>query len=172
MFEFARQPVKLTKVSTPMENHGQELKLGVVLTVVGAFPNTILKAFGAGLMESLYRKPTDEEHADLATDPDTLCMLRHPRMSPFSWEYETEGNEAIVDHGLGGDSDIKLADCKIKSIEITPMEGGIVSIQWNINCHPDQQDVGTLAAKQKQDIELELRGPAAKTAEDLFQVAA
>jgi hypothetical protein len=33
MFEFAKQPVKLSKVSTPMENHGQELKLGVVLTV-------------------------------------------------------------------------------------------------------------------------------------------
>ncbi|WP_443115453.1 hypothetical protein [Herbaspirillum seropedicae] len=172
MFEFAKQPVKLVKVSTPMENHGQELKLGVVLTIVGVFPNTILKAFGAGLLESLFRKPTEEERADLATDPDTLCMLRHPRMSPFSWDYETDGNQVTIDHGLGGDSDIKLVDVKVKSVEITPLEGAMCSIQWNINCHPDQKDVGALAAKQKQDIAMELNGPAPQSAEDLFNKAA
>lgn len=119
-------------------------------------------------MESLYRKPTEEERADLATDQDSLCMLRHPRMSPFSWEYETDGNQVVIDYGLGGDSNIKLADSKVKSVEITPLEGAICSVQWNINCHPDQKDVGALAAKQKQDIEMELTGPAAQTAEDLF----
>jgi len=95
-------------------------------------------------------------------------MLRHPRMSPFSWEYETDGNQVVIDYGLGGDSNIKLADSKVKSVEITPLEGAICSVQWNINCHPDQKDVGALAAKQKQDIEMELTGPAAQTAEDLF----
>lgn len=172
MFEFVAQPVKLNKVSTPMENHGQELKLGVVLTCQAVLPNTILKAFGTGLLESMYRKPTEEERADLATDPDSLCMIKHPRMGPFSWDYESEGYTAVVDHGLGGESNLKLVDCKVREIEITPMEGAVVQIKFNINCHPDPKDVGALAAKQKQDINMQLNGPAPQTAEDLFNKAA
>lgn len=165
MFEFEMQPIKLQQVLMPMENHDKELKMGIVLKCVGIFPATILQLFSAGLRDSLYRLPTEEEKADLATDTSEPCMLRHPKMSPFTWDYESEGYEAILDYGLGGDSDLKFVDTKVRKFEITPLEGAIVQIKFNLNCHPDQKDVGALGAKQKQEISMQLTAPSANKAQ-------
>lgn len=168
MFEFDSQPISIKKVSLPMEKHGQEDKLGTVLTCIGVFSNSVLSKFGAGLRDSLYRLPTEEENADLATDMTEPCMLRHPRMSPFEWDYESEGYTAVIDHGSGGESDIKLTECKVKKILIEPLDKGLVRIKFNINCHPDDRDIGALGKKQKQEIPMKLTGPAAQTPEQLF----
>lgn len=172
MFEIKKQQVKLIKVSTPMENHGKDYKLAVVLTVEVAMPNDSLNHFGAGLCEALYRKASAEDGADLASNPDGLTVRRFPKMSPFGIDHTGTGYTATVDYGLGGDSDIALGDAKLDSFQADPMEGGTVLYRFNIAVHPSTLDTGRLCEMQKQNIDLELTPPEAATVQDLFKDAA
>lgn len=169
MFEIAKQQVKLIKVSVPMENHGKEKKASVVLTVEAALSNKSLNSLSPGLMEALYRKATPDEGTDLATDPDGLTVRRHPKMQPFDFDYTGTGYKAIVDYGLGGDSDIGLDDVKIDSFQLSPLEGGTYTCRFNIAGHTDELTTGRLCFMQKQDIDLTLVPPEAATVQDLFK---
>jgi hypothetical protein len=168
MFELEKQQVNLVKVSTPMENHGKEYHLSCVLTIEATVPNKLLNNFAAGLRDALYRMADKTDDTDLLADPEQPTVLRFAKMSPFDWEYEGTGYTAIVDYGLGGESDIVLGDAKVYSFSITPMEGGSVSVRCNILAHPDEADVGKLCAKQKQNIDLTLTPPAPQDVYDLF----
>lgn len=168
MFEIAKQQVKLIKASVPMENHGKEKKAAIVLTVEAALSNKSLNQLAPGLMEALYRKATEGESADLASDPDGLTAKRFPKMSPFEWDWAGTGYKAVVDYGIGGESDIELSDAKVDSFTVTPLEGGTVSVKFNIIGHTDELNTGRLCFMQKQDINLELKAPAATTVQELF----
>lgn len=168
MFQLDKQQVKLIKVSTPMENHGKELKLACVLTIEATVPNTHLSTFAPGLRDALYRMADKSDDSDLVADPEQPTVLRFPKMSPFDWEWEGAGYTAIVDYGLGGESDIQLVDAKVNSFSIAPMEGGSVVVKYNVLAHPEEVDVGKLCAKQKQNIDLTLTPPPPADVYDLF----
>ena len=168
MFEIAKQQVKLIKASVPIENHGKEKKAAIVLTVEAVLSNVHLNLLAHGLTEALYRKAEDQDQSDLISE----TALRFPKMSPFDWDYTGTGYKAVIDYGLGGDSDIALTDVKIDSFSITPMEGGTVVYRFNIIGHTDELYTGRLCFLQKQDIDLTLKPPAPTKPEDLFKDAA
>ena len=168
MFQLEKQQVSLVKVSTPMENHGKDYKLACVLTIEATVPNKHLNTFGPGLLDALYRKAEQTDDTDLLADPEQPTALRYPKMSPFDWEQEGTGYTAIVDYGLGGESDIELGDVKVYSFTISPMEGGSVVVRCNLLTHPEEADVGKLCAKQKQNIDLTLTAPEPQDVYDLF----
>jgi hypothetical protein len=169
MFELEKQQVKLVKVSTPMENHGKDYKLACVLTIEATVPNKHLMNFAPGLRDALYRMADQSnDDGDLLADPEQPTVLRFPKMSPFDWEWEGTGYTAVVDYGLGGESDIVLGDAEVGSFSITPMEGGSVVVKCNISAHPEEEHVGKLCAKQKQNIDLTLTPPPPADVYDLF----
>jgi hypothetical protein len=168
MFEIAKQQVKLIKVSVPMENHGKEKKAAVVLTVEAALSNKSLNQLSPGLCEALYRKATKEDGADLASDPDGLTVRRHPKIQPFDLDHAGTGYKAVVDYGLGGDSNIELSDAKVDAFQVSPLEGGTYVCRFNIHGHTDELTTGRLCFRQKQDIDLILTPPAATTVQELF----
>jgi len=168
MFELPKQQVKLIKASTPIENHGNDYKLACVLTVEATVSNSALSFFSSSLRDALYRMATPEDGADLATDPDSPSVLRFPKMSPFAWDWTGVGYKAVVDYGLGGDSDITLVDAKLDAFMVTPMEGGSVVLKFNVIVHPSALDTGRLCEKQKQNIDLTLIAPAPTTVQELF----
>jgi hypothetical protein len=168
MFDLPKQQVKLIKTSTPMENHGKDYKLACVLTVEATVSNVALNQFCTGLCDSLYRMPAEDEAVDLVTDPDRPSVLRYPKMSPFDWDYTGVGYTAVVDYGLGGDSDIKLTDAKVDAFQLTPMEGGSVVVRFNVVVHPSALDTGRLCEKQKQNIDLTVSPPPPATVHELF----
>lgn len=172
MFDLPKQQVKLIKVSTPMENHGKEYQLACVLTVDALLPSKALNQFSPGLCDALYRIANDEDGADLATDRDAPSVRRHPKMSPFDIDWTGTGYSALVDYGLGGDSDIKLIDAKLDSFTLSPLEGGSVSARFNIVVHPTTLDVGRLCEMQKQNIDLTLTSPEPTTLTELFDKGA
>lgn len=168
MFELPKQTVKLNKVSTPIENHGKDYKLGVVLSVETTIPNSQLKEFAPGLCDSLYRMATPEEGADLASDASGPTALRYPKMSPFDWDWTGTGYTTTIDYGLGGESDIVLTDSKVDKFTLQPMEGGSVVVSFNVICHPSHEHVGYLCAKQKQGLTITLTAPPPQTVHELF----
>jgi len=168
MFEIpVKQQVKLVKASTPMENHGKDFVLAVVLTVEAAITSSSLRQFAPDLCDSLYRLPEQDDTSDLITEPG-LTVRRFPKMSAFDWEYEGAGYALIVDYGLGGDSDIELVDARVNSFTITPLEGGTVNVKFNIVVHPEALDVGRLCEMQKRNIDITLTGPEPETVGELF----
>ncbi len=169
MFEITtKQQVKLIKASTPMENHGKNFKLAVVLTVEAAIASSSLRQFASDLCDSLYREAEQGDDTDLVTEPTGPTVRRYPKMSAFAWEYEASGYTLVVDYGMGGDSDIKLIEAKVDSFTITPLEGGTVTVKFNIVVHPEALDVGRLCEMQKRDIVITLTGPEPQTVGELF----
>jgi hypothetical protein len=168
MFELAKQQVKLIKASTPMENHGKELKLAVVLTIEAAVASKSLKQFAPDLCDSLYREAEAQDDTDLVTEPTGPTVLRFPKMSAFDWDWTGTGYTAAVDYGLGDASDIKLVDAKVDSFTITPMEGGTATVKFNVIVHPEALDVGRLCEMQKRNIDFTLAAPEPETVQQLF----
>lgn len=169
MFEIpVKQQVKLVKASTPMENHGKEFKLAVVLTVEAAISSKSLRQFAPDLCDSLYREAEEDDDTDLVTEPTGPTVLRFPKMSAFDWDWAGTGYTAIVDYGLGGDSDIELADAKVDSFTITPMEGGTATVKFNVIVHPEALDVGRLCEMQKRNIDITLTAPPPENVQQLF----
>jgi hypothetical protein len=170
MFEIpVKQQVKLIKASTPMENHGKDFVLAVVLTVEAAISSTSLRQFDSALCDSLYRAAEqDEDSGDLITEPTGPTVRRFPKMSAFDWEYEGTGYELTVDYGLGGESDIELVDAKVNSFTITPLEGGTVTVKFNVVVHPEALDVGRLCEMQKRNIDITLMAPPPENVQQLF----
>jgi hypothetical protein len=169
MFELAKQQVKLIKASTPMENHGKDFKLACVLTIEAAVTNKHLSMFSPDLCNSLYRMAEKDDTADLVTPTDSPTVLRFPKMSPFTYDWEGSGYELVVDYGLGGASDMKFADAKVDSFTISPMEGGTVAIRFNVIVHPEALDTGRLCEKQKQNIDITLTAPPPANVGELFK---
>lgn len=169
MFEIVeKQQVKLIKASTPMENHGKDFKLAVVLTVEALISSSSLKQFAPDLCDSLYREAEQNDDTDLVTPPSGPTVRRFPKMSAFEWEYEGAGYDLVVDYGMGGDSDIELVDAKVNSFTITPLEGGTVTVKFNVVVHPEALDVGRLCEMQKRNIDITLTGPEPETVQQLF----
>jgi hypothetical protein len=169
MFEITeKQQVKLIKASTPMENHGKDFVLAVVLTIEAAIPSQRLRQFAPDLCDSLYRAAEQDDETDLITEPAGPTVRRFPKMSAFDWEYEGSGYTLIVDYGLGGESDIELIDAKVGNFTITPLEGGTVTVKFNVNVHPEALDVGRLCEMQKRSIDITLTAPEPQTVQELF----
>lgn len=168
MFEIAKQQVKLTAVNVPIEKHGKENKPSTVLTVEAALNSKSLNEFSPGLAEALYRKATEVDGTDLATDPDGLTVRRHPKMSPFKFEYVGTGYTAVIDYGLGGDSDIELDDAKIDGFHLSPLEGGTFVCRFNIHAYTDELTAGRLCFMKEREIDLTMRAPAPTTVQELF----
>lgn len=169
MFEIpVKQQVKLIKASTPMENHGKDFVLAVVLTVEAAISSQSLRQFAPDLCDSLYREAEQDDTTDLVTEPTGPTVRRFPKMSAFDWEYEGAGYTLVVDYGLGGESDIELVDAKVNSFTITPLEGGTVNVKFNVVVHPEALDVGRLCEMQKRNIDITLTAPEPETVGELF----
>lgn len=170
MFEIpVKQQVKLIKASTPMENHGKDFKLAVVLTIEAAIASQSLRLFAPDLCDSLYREAEKDEQGDLVTEPSGPTVRRFPKMSAFDWEYEGSGYKLIVDYGLGGElSDIALVDAKVNSFTITALEGGTVTVKFNVVVHPEALDVGRLCEMQKRNIDITLTAPPPENVQQLF----
>lgn len=172
MFELTQQTVKLASINPRAEIHGDERVPAFDLKIEAQCGNDVLIHFHPQLRSMLYQKNEAPDLVEQSDDPEALTALRFPKMAPFKWEWEGTGYTVTVDYGLGGDSDIKLADCKIDGIRITPMNGGTVGISFRVICKPETADVGLLCDRIQQNIEITLEPPEATTAGELFKDAA
>jgi hypothetical protein len=104
----------------------------------------------------LYEAPKNPDLAEQA-DPEALTALRMPLLGlPLKWALVLDNRKLTIDYGLGGESDIVMAECKVHKFGIEPQQGGTVVLDWQISAHPDAAQAGWLYDHQQQDIVISL----------------
>jgi hypothetical protein len=171
MFELKDQTVKLASINPRAEIHGEERVPAFDLKIEAQLSSDVLIYFHSQLRSMLYQK-NDTPDLIEQSDPEALTALRFPKMAAFKWEWEGTGYTVTVDYGMGGDSNIVLADCKIDGLRINPMHGGTVGISFRVICKPKTGDVGLLCDMIQQNIDITLEPPEATSAGELFKDAA
>lgn len=167
MFEITQQ-VKLANVNPRAEKHGEDTKPALDLKIEATCPSSVLIHFHPELRQHLFKKDESPDLVDQVIEGDGLTALRYPKMGAIKWDWEGTGYTATVDYGMGGDSDIVLADVKVDHFTIEPQNGGSVIITFRIIAHPEADDVGKLCEFIQRDIDLVLTPPAPTTVHELF----
>lgn len=160
---------KLTSVNCRSEKHGpDDLMPAVDLSFTIDAPNTVLSSFDKHLLSSIYFKSengpvggqgTLEGVEELAALPN----LRFPNMGPLKWGKDLTGYTLTIDHGLGGKSELVLADCKVNEFRLNPKEGGTVEVKFRVQCSTslNEKTLGKLSLLIQHEIPIKLAAPEA-----------
>jgi hypothetical protein len=168
MFDLDNQRVKLANVNLRAEKHGDDTRAAVDLKIEATCPSTVLVAFHPELRQHLFKKDENPDLVDQVVEGDGLTVLRYARLGALKWDWEGAGYKALIDYGLGGESNIELDDVKIDHFVIEPQNGGSVAVSFRVIAHPDPDDIGKLSEFIQRDIDLTLTPPEAKNVHELF----
>lgn len=135
----------------------------VCLTLKMTLANSTLNLLDKTLLPFLFEKglpSASTQHtldgvdvvSDLPQLTDAAVALRS-----FDWEGEQTGSTLNIYQGVTGDEDIKLSDCTVRKVKVTPKEGG--AVEWKFEVYTsdvDQETIGALAVLKSltRDIEL------------------
>lgn len=136
MFKLDKSEMKLTSVQPRKEFHGEEKKAAVTLVFKATFHNEKLDMFPGKLREKWFREKAEEDKdlADKGTDGRlTELNFDHLKTDTFELDYEAEGYRMVINYGISGDNDTVLILCKLSKFKITPKEGGIIDIKFNLD---------------------------------------
>lgn len=94
----------------------------------------------------------------------SLPNLRFPSMGGLKWAKDLVGYTMVIEHGLGGASDITLLDCKVNNFKIDPKEGGTVEVKFRVQCSTslDERTLGKLSLLIQNEVPIMLTAPEAK----------
>jgi hypothetical protein len=158
--------VKLDKLNSRIEMHGEAHVLAVDLKVTLTTNNAILDSFHAKLRAMLFcNLPAEakEEQGELDLPVSDLPNVTFTKIDyPIKWDLEATGYTCRVDHGLGGDSDLVLNLCVLKNFKFSPIEGGSCEVEFTISSAADidERIAGKLSVMQQSDITITLLAPA------------
>jgi len=158
--------VKLDHAKGRKENHGDVKVLAIDLSITFATNNRFLDTFAPGWREALFcalppgsEAPADQSTMDLRVSD--LPFLRMPNaIYPIKLDKEFSGT-LRMDYGRGGDADKVLNTCKLKSFQITPIEGGSVEIHFAASTSADVtgEMVGVFSEYIQQNIAISIIAP-------------
>ena len=150
-----------SKNRMPDENPGA--KLSVELSTA----NDALSAFDGFLKGFLFTRnhqPGTEAQQDLdgvdpISDAPNLTAIGS-RVGSLHWDLELTGYTLTIDHGLGGKSNMTVADCSVGNFRILPKEGGTVVIKFDVESADIPEKVfGKLATLKTREVKLTLTAP-------------
>lgn len=132
---------------------------GAQLLLQATLPHGYLAMFDKTLPSWLYETSTGA-HANLEgiESADLTSVGEH--LKRLSWAYQQTGNEVVIDHGIGGKSNIPLADAKAYRLSFQPLKGGSVRVQWTLDI-PSLTDAtrGKLSGLKATNIKMTMRAP-------------
>jgi hypothetical protein len=143
--ELKEKEAKIVSVNPRAELHGEDPKPACDVKIEVALTNSDLALFHPSLKGLLYVK--DQDRPDLVSqdDPGHATMLRFPQLGvPMKWEGEMIGAEACFHYGTTEKSHIKLPGCVVGKFALEPLEGGTVMMNVQVQCHPDEKQMGRL----------------------------
>lgn len=159
MFELNEHAATVTSVTNIAEKHGNARvpAVSIGLSVTGA--STLLNHFDEGLRGLFFRKEQPRPGA-LPLETDELTELRFPLLKNPSWNKEYAGYQLRFCIGATGKEDVLLNDVDLKSIGISPLEGGSVTISFKAHAQPgSEQDHGKIARMLMQECSITLTPP-------------
>lgn len=168
---------KLTKVEPFAIKLGQKQTLPAAkLRVMVTGPNKLLEQFDPALRAYLYEKAKADAVTQKTLDGievvSDLPTLREPgaKLGALKWDDEQTGCTFTIDHGIGGESNIVLRDCKASNWKIVPLDGGSVQVFFSLHTGELGRDtLGDLDVLHQQDVRFELQAPEPAPAGDLIQ---
>lgn len=161
-------PARLSSVNNRAERHGTEAVPAVDLKFSFDAPNDILAMFDKALLKALYHRTKGGDAAGQQQPLDGVQPvsdapnLRMPRLGlPLKWEADQTGCRMTIDPGLGGRSNIELADCSVNSFQLEPKEGGTVTVTLRVQTSKDltEATLGRLASLVQHDVSIIILPP-------------
>jgi hypothetical protein len=159
MFSLTNEKAKLVNLNPRSELHGTDHKLAVDLSLEITQSNDVLSEFHPALKSFLYDKG-DAAQQELIKDAAHLPALRFSNLKmPIGWNAELKGYLVTVHYGIGGKSDVVLADCEVDNFKFDCKEGGSVTLKFRAIAHPTPEQVGIQAGLIQQEIDMSLQPP-------------
>lgn len=115
---------------------------GVRLNLQADLPNYVLAAFEGSLRTALFTKAASSTLSDkdkrqplpgveaISDLPNLTAIARHVRK--LSWTEKLTGYTVEIDHGIGGKSNLQLADAALENFRFAAKEGGTVAAWWSV----------------------------------------
>jgi hypothetical protein len=152
---------KFLRVNPSTEERNGNTVLAVFLKIKVLANNSILDRFSPDLKPFFYKEDADPTQGNLLSDEERekgahLTVLRNPEIQSFEWKYEAEEYVFTCDYGIGGDSNIKLSEVKIKVSHITPQEGGTVAVIFSVSALCDGETIGKLSELIQGEVKISL----------------
>jgi hypothetical protein len=145
----------------PADNPGAQLQFLAKLS------NNELTQFDGALKSMLYTQSAASSAAqqgeldgvEAVTDAPNLTNIGLA-IGKFHWSADLTGYELVIDHGMGGKSNITLDNCSMSGFKIDPKEGGTVEVCWTL----ESEDVtegkfGKLATLKNREVKITLAAP-------------
>ncbi|MDQ0068311.1 hypothetical protein J2W34_000085 [Variovorax boronicumulans] len=139
---------------------------GAQLSFSGLVSNELLSEFNGSLRSFLYTKSaasSDGKQERMDVEQNDL-----PNRSPMGLLIEKlelknvhlTGYDLVIDHGMGGKSNLELADCECSHFEVHPKEGGTVLLKFQVESQSVSEKVfGKLATLKSLDVQITLLPP-------------
>lgn len=158
MFSLDTKLVKISSLNLRKERHGEELVSACDIGVSADLPNSELAHFHPLLKDSFYMRD-DNAQADLVDGDAHKPVLKFPGFPAIKWPVDMEGYQFIAHTGIGGPSEIRLMDVKIKKMVFLFKDGGTFHIQFSVQAHPSADESGRLADLIQEEVQISLIPP-------------
>ena len=110
------------------ENHGNDIKPAINLSIECSVTNTWLDNLAKGLLKALYvkAKPGEQGQLDGVEPVSELPTVRFQAIKQFNWHEEYTGRTLVLDNGISDGAAIIMNDAKVKAISLELKEGSVV----------------------------------------------
>jgi hypothetical protein len=158
MFSLDTKLVKISSLNLRKERHGEELVSACDIGVSADLPNSELAHFHPLLKDSFYMRD-DNVQADLVDGDSHRPVLKFPGFPAIKWPVDMDGYQFVAHTGIGGPSEIRLMDVKIKKMVFLFKDGGTFHIQFSVQAHPSADESGRLADLIQEEVQISLVPP-------------
>jgi hypothetical protein len=160
MFQLDKHEASITNVNFRKENHGDEKKAAVDISLNLGASALILDSFDKKLRKAFFEKPAKGEQQALPIDGNNLTALSLPYLRKQKLDQKFEGYEVQLNSLLGHIEPVFFADVKVKLEEVTFIEGGSVDLSLKVSTLIEQDDdAPLLAAWRRGDTRVDLTPP-------------
>jgi len=145
----------------PDDNPGAALSFSMEL------PNHFLSYLDGSLKSFLYHKsaassgPAQKglDGVEEVSDMPNLTKIGQ-KVGRLHWNLDLTGYSLVIDHGMGGKSNLDIADCVLSKFRIDPKEGGTVTLDFLLESQDVPEKIfGKLATLKNRDVSITLAAP-------------
>lgn len=148
------------------KNREPDQNPGAALTFSLELSNNALSYFDGALKSFLYTKSAASsvgqqglEGVDEITDAPNLTKAGI-KIGKFAWSEDLYGYALVIDHGMGGRSNLELADCILSNFKVEPKEGGTILLGFQLESQDVPEKVfGKLATLKNREVQITLTAP-------------
>ena len=174
-FEFeAFQKAKLTDIEVlSSKDREPDANPGIGLKFAATMGNDVLSLFDGALRGMIFGKSaagmsTQQalDGIEPATDMPNLTAIGMA-LGQFGWESVLTGYTLTIDHGMGGKSNLEIADCVLSDFKFLGKEGGTVIVKFKLEAHDVAEKVfGKLSKLKSQEVSILLIAPVVEEQSD------